>query len=234
MTKPFTMEEVLLRFPHIGEEIFDVLDEESLENCKKVCKIWKNFIEDPKQKLKWIKEIKANEKNAALRRGFISFPLKFFISGPNPKWSKLPIQDLRDFVYRLNYKRNESILFETFLEKYAELKVELNAKWDMGRTIFHLASFFGHSKLVNIILKKSYNLKIDLNAKDMNERTAIYQACGRGNTKIVKMMIENAESSKLDFKIKDCKGRTAFQGAKLFGKQNIVDLIKSKLPAGTF
>ena len=58
LTKQLTMEEVLLRFPKIGEEIFDSIDEESLENSKKVCRFWKNFIEDPNQKLIWIQAIK--------------------------------------------------------------------------------------------------------------------------------------------------------------------------------
>ena len=61
LNKQFIMEDVLLRFPQIGEEIFDSLDEESLENCKKVCRIWKNFIEDPNQKFKWIQAIKSSK-----------------------------------------------------------------------------------------------------------------------------------------------------------------------------
>ena len=32
------MEEVLLRFPYVGEEIFDLLDEKSLEKWKKYAK----------------------------------------------------------------------------------------------------------------------------------------------------------------------------------------------------
>ena len=60
------MEEVLSRFSHLGEEIFDSLDEDSLENCKKVYWTWKNFIEDPNQKFLWIQRIKAYEEKAML------------------------------------------------------------------------------------------------------------------------------------------------------------------------
>ena len=45
------MEQVLLRFSQIGEEIFEFLDEKSLESCRKVSKPWKNFIESPNQNL---------------------------------------------------------------------------------------------------------------------------------------------------------------------------------------
>ena len=67
------MEEALLRFPHIGEKIFESLDEKSLENCRKVCKPWKNFIEDPNQKFKLIEIIKKYEDDITVRN-WISTP----------------------------------------------------------------------------------------------------------------------------------------------------------------
>ena len=118
------MEEVLLRFHYIGDEIFYSLDEKSLENCKKVCRTWKNFIANPNKKFIWIQIIK-DEENA--------FLLKNFINGPKPKWSKLGIKALRDFANRLNSEKDKSKRAEMFLKKYAELKVELNAKMDCGR-----------------------------------------------------------------------------------------------------
>ena len=120
------MEEVLLRFHYIGEEIFDLLDEESLEISKKVCRSWNNFIADPKQKFMWIQIIKAHEENVILRHPSLDIgPLKNFISGPKPKWSKLRIQSLREFVNTLKSEKDEYKKIEIFLEKYAELKVEL-------------------------------------------------------------------------------------------------------------
>ena len=60
------MEEVFSRFSHLGEEIFDLLDEESIKNCKKVSKTWKNFIESPNQKVKWIQIIRNYGKQALI------------------------------------------------------------------------------------------------------------------------------------------------------------------------
>ena len=85
------MEEVLQRFSHLGEAIFDLLDEKSLETSKKVCISWSNFIDDPNQKVLWIKIIKTFEREIDVNR---------FISG-RQKWSKLSIQVLREFVERL-------------------------------------------------------------------------------------------------------------------------------------
>ena len=47
------LKEVLLRFPHIGEKIFNSLDNKGLVKCKRICRTWSNFIED--QKFSWIR-----------------------------------------------------------------------------------------------------------------------------------------------------------------------------------
>ena len=84
-------------------------------------------------------------------------------------------------------------------------------------------------------MQNSTNFKIDLNAKsNFYGRTALHHACSNGTTECVKMMIENAESSKLDLKIKANDGRTAFQLAEFAERTDIVNLIKRKLPTGTF
>ena len=85
------MDEVISRFPNLGEVIFLSLDEKSLENCKNVSTLWKKFIEDPSQKFRWIKTIKDYEKRSDLRH---------FISG-SQHWSKLRIKDLKEFVKKL-------------------------------------------------------------------------------------------------------------------------------------
>ena len=40
-----TMEEVILRFPHLSAQIFQQLDVQSLANCKEVSGSWANLIE---------------------------------------------------------------------------------------------------------------------------------------------------------------------------------------------
>ena len=153
------MEEVLLRFPHIGEKIFESLDKKSFENCGKVCKPWKNFIEHPNQKFKWIKIIKSYEKKITLKN-WISTPYT---------WSKLGIQNLRKFANSLLSEEIKAKMEEMFLKKYLELKIELNAKSDFGRTAFHLACEKGNSKLAEMMMKKSKELKIDLTAQVWDE-----------------------------------------------------------------
>ena len=100
------MVEVLLRFPYMGEVIFYLFDDESLQNCKEVCRTWKNFIEDPNQKFLWIHIITSYEK--------YSF-LKNYISDPHmssqQKWKKLRIQELREIANCLNFSMDLDVIF---------------------------------------------------------------------------------------------------------------------------
>ena len=42
------MEEILLKFTHLSEEIFDCLDNESMFDCKEVSKIWCDYVSEQK------------------------------------------------------------------------------------------------------------------------------------------------------------------------------------------
>jgi hypothetical protein len=50
------MEEILMRFPHIGEKFFEELDNKSLAKCRQADRSWKTFIDD--QKFPWIRKIR--------------------------------------------------------------------------------------------------------------------------------------------------------------------------------
>ena len=40
------MEEVILRFSHLGNEIFILLDNESISKCQEISKVCKNYLDD--------------------------------------------------------------------------------------------------------------------------------------------------------------------------------------------
>ena len=218
------MEEVLLRFPHIGEKFFESLDEKSLESCRKVCKQLKNFIEDPNQKFRWILIIKKIEERTNL---------KYWINSKYT-WSKLRIQNLREFAKSLLLEEDISKIKKMFLEKYIELKIELNNKSNFGWTVFHLACQQGDSKVAEILMKKCIELKIDLNAQDKYGQTGFHIACIYGRYRehiiILEQILDNAESLKINLTSKNCYGRTGFQSANTMGHFQVVALIMRKLP----
>ena len=54
------MEEVLLRFPHLAENIFKLLTNKILVKCRNISKSWNDFIID--QKFIWMRLIKIHSK----------------------------------------------------------------------------------------------------------------------------------------------------------------------------
>ena len=50
------IDELLTRFPQVGQKIFEKLDYQSLMNSKQVSKLWYNFLDG--QKLLWIETLK--------------------------------------------------------------------------------------------------------------------------------------------------------------------------------
>jgi hypothetical protein len=45
------MDELFERFPHIGKQIFEELDNDNLTECREVCKSWQTFIDN--EKITW-------------------------------------------------------------------------------------------------------------------------------------------------------------------------------------
>ena len=54
------MEEILTRFPHLGEQIFDQLNGEDLQKCREIEESWNIFID--RQKFPWIRAIQKHLK----------------------------------------------------------------------------------------------------------------------------------------------------------------------------
>ena len=201
-------------------------------NCKNVTRSWKTFVEDPHQKRLCIRFIKNREKNT-LVKGFISV---------QQKWSKLKIQDLGKFAKRLSLEKDEAKIEEMFLEKYADLKVELNGRDQFEGSIIH---FFLNihflrkddwCKILAEILLKNFNVyNIDINAKEAAYGyTAFHAACFKGNKRFVEILIENSELTHLDLKAINNFNETGFQVAQKWSQKEIVNLIKEKLPVGKY
>ena len=230
------MEEVLIRFPQIGEKIFNFLDEKSLQNCKRVTKTWKNFIEDPSQKLLCIRFIKNYEKNIHIRK-YISV---------QKDWNGLKSQDLGDFANKLSLEKGTFMMELMFLEKYETLGIKLDGYDEHGLKALHWYSNEINNKcwedinypksvknkIAEILIVKSVEYGIDINAKQIEfdcGATAFHLACLDGNIEIVQIMIEMAEAINLDLEAK-CLGLTGFEYALLKGHHEIIDVIKSKIP----
>ena len=176
------MEEVLVRFTHLGEEIFASLGMKSLLTCRKVCTPWNSFIKN--QKTLWLFVISKHDENS--RKNDFDFSIvkkrkiEYDASNANfeesfQRWRKLfqkiNTEDVKRFAKRIlleeeNWKIKNFILYKK--------------DFSSDRTVLHYACIYGNLKITEIILKNLTELNIDLNARDNNIFTPFDYACKSG------------------------------------------------------
>ena len=92
--KQSSMEELLLRFGHLGEDIFDSLDDKTLIDCSKVGKTWNSFIKD--MKIFWVRIIKKHAKTSTKKH-----------ADRIQKWTnlfqKIKMEDVRNILKAANF-----------------------------------------------------------------------------------------------------------------------------------
>ena len=227
------MEEILNRFPQIGEKILLHLDDESLQNCRRVNKSWKRFIENPYQKQLCIKIIKGYENHTHMQK-YIS------VYGD---WNVLRCNELDEFTKEVKRTKNKFLMELLFLEKYERTGTKLSAYDERGLTILHwytsevnnpLWKDINYPKIIKNqmaakLMGKLQEYDIDINAKQKFNcnSTPLHLACIDGNTEIVRIMMDIADNANLDFNAK-CLRWTGLQIAMLKNYQEIVDIINAK------
>ena len=141
-SKHFSMEEVLLRFSHLGERIFDLMDNKNLVNCRKVSQTWNSFIED--LKFPWIRIIKKHDENYIKYQIMTSYHIKSQL-----KWKKMfqktSVEDLREFAKRL-------------LCPFPDISYTF--RFHSGMSLFHSACKHGHLKILKVEMMTSVEFHV--------------------------------------------------------------------------
>ena len=73
------MEEIILRFPHIGEQIFKLLDDKSLAESREVSRSWQQFINEEKFYYQTIAKM-IEEKKQELDKLGLRFPPIYYLA----------------------------------------------------------------------------------------------------------------------------------------------------------
>ena len=91
------MEEVILRFSHLGEKIFAQLDNLSLARCREVSSIWKTFLDQ--QKFLHIRRIQSYIEKKLKMFGIIKKKQKYEFGEP---WKKFFKKSNTEMIILLN------------------------------------------------------------------------------------------------------------------------------------
>ena len=228
------MEEILKRFPQVGEKILLQLSDDDLRNCRRINKSWKKFIDNPSQKQVCIRIIQGFEKYTHLQK-YIS------IYGD---WNALKCEELGGLIEEIKRIKNKYRMELVFLDKYVKIGTKLSAYDERGLSILHwytsevnnsLWKDVNYPKLIKDqmiikIMMKLQEYDIDINAKQKYncKSTALHLACMDGNVRVIRIMMSIADTTNLDFSA-TCLKWTGLQIAMIHRHQEIVNIINAKL-----
>ena len=222
------MKDLILRFPHLAEQIFQQLDNKSLAKCREIERLWQKFIDE--KNYPWLRIVNIptilQDGNSYMHLAAQCGQTDMFEmildeednKNPKNRGGKTPF-----IVACTEGRMNIAIIL---INKSNELGIDLDIKDKYGQTGFHQACWEGHSEVAEIIMKNAASTNIDLNVKDnWTGSTAFCLACWQGHLEIANLIMKNAASMNIDLNNKNNFDRTAFSAACSMGHSEIAKLI---------
>ena len=199
------MEEVLLRFGHLGQNIFEKLDDLTLLKCKEVTRTWKTFIDFEKIVVLKVVEIKSNAPRVSIKKilhRLDSDSAKQFaddvcqIYGRFPSgtgeinpWNSPDSTLLHDAIRNEHWLICELII-GNILDKNPTVVPRVSVTNSV--TLFHLAAENGEIELCKLIIPH-INVK---NPKNSNGWTPLHFAAKKGHIEICRLILNTLTEDK--------------------------------------
>ena len=210
------MRDLILRFPHVAEQIFQQLNNEDLAKSREVERLWQKFIDE--RNYPWLRIVNIP---TILQDGDTYMHLAAHCGQKDmfeiifqEEDNKNPKNNMGETPFLVACSKGHMNIALILLKKHDELKIELNIKDSVrGRTAFHIACCNGHSEIAEMLMKNSSKLQIDFNIKDNKGKTAFYLACWKGHSVITEMIMKNSSRLNVDLNAKGYEGRTTFHTA---------------------
>ena len=229
----YLMETLTMRFPHLGEMIFDYLDNQSLAKCKIVSKTWNIYIVEQRfYGIRIIKETverfhklsnpwfevfkKANTENiVALKNCFDQF---------DKQRKQKPHRFLKEITpLHISAGAGNILLYEA-IHKLAKNK---QPRTEDGHEPVIYAINRGHVKMALFIIERM----VDKNPRDVDGFTPLHYAARFGHLKILEMIMEAVQNKN---PMSNNRRVTPLHLAAMHGRVEVIDLfmkmIKDKHP----
>ena len=168
------MEDILLRFPHIGEDIFKELGGRNFCKSMKVSRSWNYFIRNERVLQRAYKDYKAYKNIIQVKIQALTKEIG--------RYERL-VQKKTPF--HLAAKRGYMVVCQDIVE-YADDKNPED--WD-GHTPLHEAAKNGHFSICQLILE---NVD-DKNPKCSNGKTPPHMAANNGHLSVCQLIVENVD-----------------------------------------
>ena len=187
------MEEVISRFTHIAEKIFEELDNYNLIQCKIISESWKNFIEE--SKFSYIRLIAAST-NCSKEEVKKTFPkanleetmrLASDVTKVYDELLKIKIYDPSLTLFHLAAKRGYLSVCQILINGTEEKQC------CSSQTPLHYAAEYGHFSICQLIIEKSQPQENNL--RDIEGNFPLHIAAKNGHLSICELLISWIEKT---------------------------------------
>ena len=138
------MEEIILRFPHLSDKIFNLLDNKSLEKSRKVDRYWNVYI--AKQKFYSIRIIKTTVER---------------FQEVGPEWNKFFVKSTIKTITNLQQAVQFFYLEQKMSQTGSKSRIFCSLKMPNGITPLHIAAYSGDLVLLKTILGNNQKYQAD-------------------------------------------------------------------------
>ena len=226
------MKDLILRFPHLMEQILQKLDNKSLVKSREVAKIWQEFVDETKYP--WVRIVKIPTIPKDLPWIYLHLAAKHsqidvfeeILDGEADK-NLVDYEGYTPFLIACLY--GQIRIAEVLMKKSVELKIDLCRKSKWGITAFHLACISGNSELAEMIMNNSFQnpfFKIDLNEKKPGDSmTGFLYACRYGHLEIVVMIMKNSRIMNIELNTLNIFDYSALHLAIHYGHEEIAKIL---------
>ena len=224
------MDALMLKFPHLPEQIFQKLNNESLFKCREVSSSWRNTIDG--RNYPWLRIVNIptilKRRNVYLHLSIETGQIQAFLTAYSEEQDKNIKNDYGETSFHLACKNGHLEIVQFLLKNiHSEInfntrELDLNAKNYIRETAFTLACKKGQSKVVKLLIENSAAFSIDLNERDWYGKTAFMSASIHGHLDVFKIIMKNTTASSIDLKVDYESIIMAFHVASLRGHSDMV------------
>ena len=150
------MQELMLRFPHLPEQIFKKLDNECLFKCREVAQSWQNILDG--RNYPWLRIVNIptilNKRTTYLHVAAQTGQIQEFTTAFSEQKDINIKNNCDETPFHLACANGRFQIVQLLLQS-TDLEIEVNAKDSYGDTAFHLACQEGQLDVINILLENT-------------------------------------------------------------------------------
>ena len=186
------LDEMMLRFPHLVQDVFEELDNKSLTNCRNVSRACCDFIDN--EKFYWVRKIQ----DYVTMKNFLQQWQKVLKNTSTENVKKIFVTVKQFVEYDLYRKKQQWSPLHIaaaqghleFCKYIIEKTNNPNPKKRSGLTAFHMAASSGCRDICELIID---NLE-DKNPADKKGMTPFHSAAENGHFDVCKLIIQNIDN----------------------------------------